>query len=425
VRVTPWDLENGWIEISNRYDFSTLEHLQGTWELLLDGEVLQSGQLPVLHTAPGASEKIQIPFDMHDPDRAGEIWLMLRLALTEDASWAKTGHQVAWEQLKLPFPSHIHSDFHPDVSPLSVQETAEKIQVGSADFIMDFDRATGMLARYDWKGTSLLHTGPSLNAWRAATDNDGFKWNPGDPLKLLYHWLEFGLNRLQHRLDRFELEQSKPEQVHIMSCITSQADGVDGGFIQEMNYRVHGSTGLEIDLDVKCFGDLPPLPRLGLTLSLPEGFENFAWLGRGPEESYNDRKAGVPVGLHRSTVAEQFVPYVMPQEHGNKTDVRWAALSNAQGKGLLVLAEPLMNVSASHFRDDDLYQAMHTNELSPRPEVILDLDIAQCGLGGNSCGPATLDQYMVWPGEFHLRLLFRPFGPNDSLRRLGQEWIGS
>ncbi len=112
----------------------------------------------------------------------------------------------------------------------------------------------------------------------------------------------------------------------------------------------------------------------------------------------------------------------MPQEHGNKTDVRWAALSNAEGTGLLVLSEPLMQVSASHFTDDDLYQAMHTNELSPRPEVILDLDVAQCGLGGNSCGPATLDQYMVWPGEFHLRLLFRPFGPNDSLRRLGREW---
>ena len=168
---------------------------------------------------------------------------------------------------------------------------------------------------------------------------------------------------------------------------------------------------------------MPPLPRLGFTLSMPSGFENFTWLGRGPQESYTDRKAGVPVGLHCSTVAEQFVPYVMPQEHGNKTDVRWAALSNAEGIGLLVACEPLMQISASHFTDDDLYRAMHTNELSPRPEVILDLDAAQCGLGGNSCGPATLDQYMVWPGEFRLRLLFRPLGPGDSLRRIGREWI--
>ncbi len=425
VRVQALDLENGWIEISNWYNFSSLEHLRVTWELVQDGEVLQSGQLPLLNIVSGSQEKVQIPYTRPSLRDAGETWLMLRFTLAEDATWAPAGHQVAWEQLMLPFPTRVPSLVHPAASAVGFQETEETLNLHGEDISITFDRTTGLLTRYDWKGTALLNIGPSLNIWRAATDNDGFKWNAGDPLKLLYHWLEFGLDRLRHRLDKFEFEQPKPEQVHIKSWFTSQAEGVEAGFTHEMNYWVHGSTALEIDLYVKCFGDLPPLPRLGLTLSLPAGFENFTWLGRGPEESYNDRKAGVPVGLHRSMVAEQFVPYIMPQEHGNKTDVRWAALSNTEGTGLLVLAEPLMQVSASHFTDGDLYRAMHTNELSPRPEVILDLDIAQCGLGGNSCGPATLDQYMVWPGDFRLRLLFRPFGPNDSLRHLGREWVGS
>ena len=114
----------------------------------------------------------------------------------------------------------------------------------------------------------------------------------------------------------------------------------------------------------------------------------------------------------------------MPQEHGKKTDVRWAALSNTDGTGLLVLSDSLLQVSASHFRDEDLYGALHTNELTPLRETILNLDAAQCGLGGASCGPGTLDRYLVWPGEFRLRLLFRPFGPGASLARLGREWVG-
>ena len=424
VKVEALDLQMGLFAVHNGYDFSTLEHLRGAWELVRDGDVLQSGQLPVLKTAPGTVEKVQLPYIEPQSDLAGEIWLMLRFTLAEVSTWAQAGHLVAWEQFMLPVSAKVYALTLPGASALHIEEGAETARIDGRDVSLEFDRASGLLRRYDWKGTSLLREGPSLNVWRAATDNDGFKWSPDDPVKLLYHWLEAGLNRIQHRLDSFELKQPAPERVEIKSCFTSQAEGVEAGFTQEIAYHVYGNTALGIELNVKCFGDLPPLPRLGLTLSLPAGFETFTWLGRGPGESYNDRKAGVAVGLYRSTVGEQFVPYVMPQEHGNKTDVRWAALSNTDGTGLLVLSDSLLQVSASHFRDEDLYGALHTNELTPLRETILNLDAAQCGLGGASCGPGTLDRYLVWPGEFRLRLLFRPFGPGASLARLGREWVG-
>ena len=253
VRVQALDLENGWIEISNWYDFSTLEHLHVTWELALDGEALQSGQLPVLTIPPGSTQKVQIPYVRPSMDEAGETWLMIRFTLAEDAAWAPAGHQVAWEQLMLPCSNPCPYLGSAGSFSVNLQEAEETIDVHGEEISMTFDRSTGLLTRYDWKGTPLLSTGPSLNVWRAATDNDGFKWNAGDPLKLLYHWLEFGLNRLQHRLDTFELEQPKPEQVHIRSSITSQAEGVEAGFIQELNYWIHGNAGLEIDLGDKVF----------------------------------------------------------------------------------------------------------------------------------------------------------------------------
>src|SRR5512136_1894001 len=144
-------------------------------------------------------------------------------------------------------------------------------------------------------------------------------------------------------------------------------------------------------------------------MRLPGGFEQLTWFGRGPHENYIDRNTGAAVGLYHSTVDEQYVPYILPQENGNKTDVRWLTLTNADGVGLLVSAEPVMEASVSHFTAADLTRAAHTNELERRDEVILNLDHKQCGLGGASCGPGTLEQYLIKPGEFNFSFRLRPF----------------
>ena len=169
---------------------------------------------------------------------------------------------------------------------------------------------------------------------------------------------------------------------------------------------------------------LPPLPRMGVSLAAPAGFEQFTWLGRGPQESYIDRKAGVPVGLYQGTVDEQYVPYIMPQENGNKTDVRWAALSKRQSRACWPSGEPLLEVSVSHYTADDLYTGVsHQRTGPPGRDVSSTWTWSQCGLGGNSCGPRTLDKYLVVPGEYHFSILFRPFAAGKSLTRLGRKWV--
>ena len=142
------------------------------------------------------------------------------------------------------------------------------------------------------------------------------------------------------------------------------------------------------------------VPRIGVQADPAPELEQLAWYGRGPWENYSDRKAAAMVGLYRSIVADQYVPYIMPQEHGHKTDVRWLALSDVRGQGLRVAGEPTLEFSASHFTADDLYRARHTCDLRPRPEVILNLDAAQRGLGTGSCGPDTLPQYCLLAREY-------------------------
>lgn len=145
------------------------------------------------------------------------------------------------------------------------------------------------------------------------------------------------------------------------------------------------------------YAELQSLPRIGLTMTLPAELDQFTWFGRGPHESYADRKQGAKIGRYHGDVADQYVPYGIPQENGNKSNVRWATLTNPKGVGLHIAGDRLLSLSAHHFTTEDLTTATHTYKLTPRPTITLNIDIAQCGLGNASCGPGVLPQYMLTP----------------------------
>jgi beta-galactosidase len=145
--------------------------------------------------------------------------------------------------------------------------------------------------------------------------------------------------------------------------------------------------------------EMPDLPRLGVVLTLPAGFDQLTWFGRGPWENYSDRKRSALVDLYHSSVTEQYIPYIMPQEHGNHTDVRWLTLDQGNGAALRIKAQGSLEFSVSHFTAQDITDSLHTYELEAkaRPEIILNLDLTQRGLGTASCGPDTLDRYKIKP----------------------------
>jgi beta-galactosidase len=165
--------------------------------------------------------------------------------------------------------------------------------------------------------------------------------------------------------------------------------------------------------------ELPDLPKFGMTLTLPRSFEHVEWFGRGPYENYWDRKTGAPVGLYSSLVEEMSYPYIRPQENGNRSDVRWIALTNDDGVGLLAVSDSLMNVSAMFYADEDFdegdsYTYRHTFDLEARDYVTLDLDYAQMGLGGDtSWGARPHPQYRLPPRRYEYRVRLVPFGSDD------------
>lgn len=423
LRVQARDLREGRIEIHNDYDFLPLSHLCGEWEIALDGHIWQSGSLPHLTTPPGESQPLQLNYRLPPLCPGQEAFLNLRFRLAADCAWANAGHEVAWEQFRLPLDVPSVTRSLANSSKVDVYEELLTLHLRGKTWEAHFDFQTGFLTDFCFHGVRLIEHGPRLNLWRAPTDNDGFKWAQDHRGKLLGEWLEVGLDRLEHHLMKMTWKNVRADAACVHTVHQINAPDVPAGYRMFSEYTFAGDDGrLVVQMHLQPFGSLPVLPRLGVQMTLPAGFEQFCWLGRGPHESYADRKRGAPVGLYCGSVDEQFVPYIMPQENGNKSDVRWAALRNAADWGLLASADRLLEVSVSHFTAEDLYRALHTVELVRRPQVFLNLDVRQLGLGSASCGPGVGEGYRLHPSAEGFSLLFQPLAPGNDPRTMGRYW---
>ena len=166
-----------------------------------------------------------------------------------------------------------------------------------------------------------------------------------------------------------------------------------GAGISELTTFDGTREGLKVTYKLSQIGDLPVLPRIGLDLVLDGALDTMEWYGLGPHESYPDRKSSVRVGRWSRKVSDQYEPQVMPQDCGNKEEVRWVSFTDAEGRGARFAFEKPISVKALHFSAQDLHEAKHMHELRPRDEVFVSLDAFVLGLGGASCGPPPLERY--------------------------------
>lgn len=359
---------------------------------------------------------VTLPYHLPVGSDEADYWLDVTYSLGEDRLWAAPGHVLATAQFELPVPHRPApaGPRKPDSLPrLEVEQDRRTIHLHGEDFYLAFDTFYGTLGNWEYQGAQLLTSGPHINLWRAPTDND---------IRIAKEWVAAGLDRLQARVERVELVKKLPQAVQIevdsvLACYSRLP-----AFRASCRYTIFGSGDVIIDTSLIPLSKLPNLPRVGLQMRLPGALDRFTWYGRGPHENYVDRKESALVGVYSGTVQEQYVPYIFPQENGNKSDVRWATLTDPQGLGLLVAGMPLLNVGASHYSTENLTLAAHTYDLAELDETILSLDYLQCGLGSNSCGPGPLQKYLIEPVETSFSLRLRPFDANaHSAMRLSRE----
>jgi beta-galactosidase len=380
----------GRFRIHNRHHFASLDDYRGEWELTVDGERRMGGRLPAARVPPGETLDVALKLPRSGSGE-GERFITFRFFLRRARDWAPAGHEVAWQQLALP-----------GRTPKRARGRAVR---PSRDGVLETDRVratvdldAGVLHELALDGRNLLVAGPRLQLWRAPTDNDGLPQVPSRQSGVLPQWLELGLDRLQLELVSARAGGSAVELVH-------QARGL---VTHRQRYRLLPGGELEVENDVELSPRLRDVPRIGATLTLLPGLERLAWHGRGPWEAYSDRLASTVVGRFESTVTDQYVPYIVPQEHGHHPETRRLTLTDGAGFGLEVRGRPTIGFGASHFTAADLTAARHTNELEPRPEVLLSLDHAQRGLGTASCGPDTDARYRLLEPRYSFGYTLRP-----------------
>ena len=224
-------------------------------------------------------------------------------------------------------------------------------------------------------------------------------------------WREAGFDTLEELVTNIDVIQNEPQKIVVKMTKSSTVPGVTATY----TYTIYGSGDVELTHEVQLDGEFPPLPRVGMSMVLAGKQNQFTWFGRGPHENYVDRKCGAAIDVYTSTVHEQYVPYIMPQEYGNKTDVRWAALTGANGSGLLVTGAQLFEVSVHSFTLQNLDQAKHTYALDWQDDVTLYVDCAQSGLGSAACGPGVLPQYELKDSTYRYTVRLSPIHSTSEI----------
>ncbi|MHA1784221.1 MAG: glycoside hydrolase family 2 TIM barrel-domain containing protein, partial [Candidatus Helarchaeota archaeon] len=377
IKVHPIDLTEGKVKIQNKNLFLNLNFFDARWELTANGIKIQEGILPKIEIEPQTSKEIKISFDKPNIEPNTEYHLKVEFMLSGDQIWAKKGHVVAWDQFIMPYkaPKTIEIDTS-SMKDLKIEDSLNKIIIKGSDLKISIGKDSGAIESLTFQDKDIISTPLQPNFWRAPTDNDlGLAKFIPILMRFVRRWAS--ANKKRKVID-ISSKQIKPNiiEVKVLSKVPF------GKSKHEIIYKIHGNGNIII---TNKFTPKKEMIRFGMQMSILKEFNNVTWFGRGPHETYWDRKTGATIGIHSRNVEEIIHNYVRPQENGNRTDVRWVSFLNKDNFGILIVAkESLLNFSAWPYTMEDLENATHVNELPRRDTITVNIDYKQRGVGGDN-----------------------------------------
>ncbi|MCB9211447.1 MAG: DUF4981 domain-containing protein [Ignavibacteriales bacterium] len=408
IKFQPISLEFGEFKIYNKYDFINLDGFNIVWELTEDGIKLSDGSLEVVDVLPDSSANIKIEYPKFELKHGREYFLKLAAITNKETDLIPIGYELAWDQFKLPFSNPYQYLDSSGNLRLNVIKTKTQMIFSGSNFEIQINTQNGIIDSYLYYGKQLILSGPQPNFWRAPTDND----LGNDMQNWAKVWKEASLNRksIDYQILEETTNSASIKFRYQLPIVQSY---------YEIVYKIIANGSIEIRNSFRPDNnDLPNIPRYGMSMQLPSEFKYMTWFGRGPHETYWDRKTSGFISLFKGTVWEQFHAYSRPQETGNKTDVRWMSLLNENNIGLLVVGEELLSTSAWQFSINDIdysesekgsesasglvpLSAKHGADIQPREFITWNIDYKQMGVGGDtSWGRLVHPEYTLPPKEY-------------------------
>ena len=399
VKIVAEDLATGQFTLQNGFFFTDLAAYEVGYTITGEGQVVDQGMIDLPKgLAPQADETIRVSLDGFTPQAGVEYFINFAVKTRTAESLLPAGYIIASEQypLGIKIPA-----VEPDVpGTLTVKRTYEGITVSGDDFTIRFDAKTGDLRDYVYRDASLIVGDLVPNFWRLPTDNDqGNKMH-----ERCRPWKGIAGKRKDIQV---EVAEKSDQQVVIKASCKLETGDSDYSTV----YTVLPDGRIKVQADIQINDpNAPELPRFGMKLALCGDLSTMTWLGRGPQESYWDRKTAAFVGLYSGAVMDQYTPYIVPQENGNKTDVRWVGLVNEQGLGMKVIGGQLLEINAHHYLEDDFDERVtHTIDVPFKNLTELCIDLHQQGVGGdNSWGNPVHDRYRLLDKKYSYRFTLQP-----------------
>ncbi|MDT0551849.1 glycoside hydrolase family 2 TIM barrel-domain containing protein [Urechidicola vernalis] len=392
------DSQKGLVEITNKYFETNLNAFNFEWQLLENGKEVKKGNITV---ALKAGEKNIFQLKSFEFSRNKEVVLQIQAKTKSKTAWADAGHVAAWEEFMIEEANLEFEEINSKEKVL-VQEKDNMITIEFNNGYLDFDKSLGAITKLIKNGEIVVDGSFDLAFTRAYIDND----KRPETRKT---WDAIDLHNLQTTTGDVK-SAILDDRIVIYVNKKHQTIGHTNGFTTLEKYTIHGNGVIDIDLNVDYLGERKPFtfPRIGYEIKLNKSISESTWYGKGPGSSYKDRNTGMQMGMYSAAINEHFVNYARPQENGNKSDIRWAHVSDKTGNGLRFKGSTPLNFSFRKYTTSQLNKATHPHQLKANDFNILNIDFDHGALGNGSCGPIPMEKYFndICDKSYRLRMNF-------------------
>ncbi|MBO5295606.1 MAG: DUF4981 domain-containing protein [Clostridia bacterium] len=405
-RMTAFDPAKNTLTLRNMRYFTDLSDLDLVWTVERNGKVIRQGRIAGLSIKPQQRRTYTLPLgEVNALD--GFCYLNLYFYSNVKHPWAGINHEVGFEQIELcaiaakslNMPA-VRTDFF-----ANTEENAIRVTDGETTWTVD--RVHGVISSVTDNGKEMLSSPIVPTVWRAPTDNDR---------RIKRDWIPAGYDRLLLHCYDCELTETTDSRITVVAKLSMGARAKRPLLDMAVTYIfIHGE-GLTVKTDVNVAKDHPFLPRFGFTFQMPKEFEELRYFGRGPVESYEDKRHASRMGMFETTVTKHFEPYIRPQENMAHTDTRWVEVATAAGSALLACnteENKRFSFNCSHYTAEQLTETPHDYELTPIAETVVHIDYRHSGIGSASCGPTLNEAYRLKETSFSFAFRLLPTRKND------------
>jgi beta-galactosidase len=399
VKFKAIDLKAGVFEVTNWNAFTDASAYDCDYTIFSAERELLKEKF-VLDLKPYESQSIKIQRLRIYGHPGEEFFVRFSVRLKENQPFMPAGTEVAYDEFDLDWPS---APLEPLASEKQIQFNASSNSVYNEDFTVTFNKATGALSSYVFKGEELLKGELRDNFWRAPTLNDQV-----DPWALP-RWKKAGLQHLTAKTGGLRFERQDDNTVAVSACIEYYDASDKVQIVVNKLYLVDGEGNINITNRVEPMESVTSLPKVGMQFRMPMEYKNLTYFGKDTE-NYSDRNASGKMGMYKVNAMDLFEQHVVPQDNGNHSDTRWMALTSEKSNaGLFLTMQEPFNFSAYNYDDDNLTASRRINQLEPKDYLTVNVDYKQAPIGTATCGPGVDEKYVLGNQVYEYTVLLRAF----------------